>query len=402
MLGHLADGEQARQPAEALLSGLKRSSSETIGRVGHRRQSCPFASLWGLLVTRFGRWLIALLEPASSVGASSGDGTPSPTANKLRNAGLQYETPAAPLPDMESTNTPQSPKKDVSARYLADLAGKVVAPTSLLAALAYHFGREMTLRRTSYFGIDPSLLGFSAQDYVVRSADALFIPLGALALTGLIALPSHLLVLWLSKRYSPRLISGGAWVLLAVGVALLGFGSASALTRIPILSRYLLAPLSPGLGVLLVWYSVYLITKVTPTVGIVSLKRATPAWVGSVAMILVLSITVLSLFWAATEYAHALGRGRARALAQDLASLPDTTIYAKGRLFLVGPGVTEERISEASSAYAFRYSGLRFFIRSNGKHFLLPDRWSRTAGSAIVLDDNAEIRLEFRPGGSVT
>src|SRR3954453_23501261 len=63
---------------------------------------------------------------------------------------------------------------------------RVIAPVTLLSALAYYFGRQYVSARSSYFGIDATLLGFSTQDYLVRSADALFIPLGALALASLL------------------------------------------------------------------------------------------------------------------------------------------------------------------------------------------------------------------------
>src|ERR687891_1139456 len=49
-----------------------------------------------------------------------------------------------------------------------------VAPTTLVGALVFYFGWTRTRAWWLYFGIDPSVLGFSNQDYVLRSVNALF------------------------------------------------------------------------------------------------------------------------------------------------------------------------------------------------------------------------------------
>lgn len=244
------------------------------------------------------------------------------------------------------------------------------------------------------------MLGFSAQDYIVRSADALFIPLGALVLAALLCLILHLFVLRESRHHPDRL-RFVAKALVALGAVLLGIGIASVFWAVPLVGRaYLLGPLSPGVGVLLIWYSFYLLIVIVPGNKGASLRPSMPRWFPSASLGIVLSAILLSLFWTTTEYARALGRGRARLLSQDLSALPRATIYSKDGLALTGPGIEEALIGGDGAAYNYRYTGLRFFIRSDMKYFLLPEQWSRQQGSAIVLSETVEIRLEFQPGRS--
>jgi hypothetical protein len=99
-----------------------------------------------------------------------------------------------------------------------------------------------------------------------------------------------------------------------------------------------------------------------------------------------------------SEYARALGRGRAERLAASLGTRPSVTVFSKQRLFVSGAGVVETRLPQGDAAFAFSYSGLRLLIRSGGKYFLLPEEWSRRGGVAIVVADTADLRLEFGPG----
>jgi hypothetical protein len=63
--------------------------------------------------------------------------------------------------------------------------------TGVLTALAFYFGWTFTDARSRYFDIDSSALGFSTQDYVLRSTGAIFLPLGAILVLALIAAWVH-------------------------------------------------------------------------------------------------------------------------------------------------------------------------------------------------------------------
>ena len=109
-------------------------------------------------------------------------------------------------------------------------------------------------------------------------------------------------------------------------------------------------------------------------------------------------LVVLSLFWACSLYAGALGTGRSREYARELAKRPSVVVYSVQSLALASP-VREDRISDPDAKYHFKYTGLKFVTRSADKFFLLPEGWRRDTGVAIILDDNPEYRVEFLPGG---
>ena len=55
---------------------------------------------------------------------------------------------------------------------------------TLITALAYYFGYRREQAFADFFGIDPSALGFTTNDYVLRSVDALFVPVTVVLLVA--------------------------------------------------------------------------------------------------------------------------------------------------------------------------------------------------------------------------
>jgi hypothetical protein len=80
----------------------------------------------------------------------------------------------------DSSLTPSngSSRERANFRGVLEAIGLVVAPTTLLTAVALYFGVKLTASRADYFGIDQSTLGFSTRDYLLRSTDAVFVPVG--------------------------------------------------------------------------------------------------------------------------------------------------------------------------------------------------------------------------------
>jgi hypothetical protein len=159
---------------------------------------------------------------------------------------------------------------------------------------------------------------------------------------------------------------------------------------LPFETHYLFAPLSLGIGISGLAYSDHLERR-TRDRGEELGRLSVPA------VVLVAFVVCLSAFWSASEYAAALGRGRAQALAASLSSRPAVTVFSKDRLALSGPGV-EESSTGSETAYPFRYAGLRLFIETGDRFFLLPEGWSRERGTVIMLRDSPTIRLEFGSG----
>src|SRR6478672_9671421 len=97
------------------------------------------------------------------------------------------------------------------------VVGTVIAPTTLLTALAFYFGRLHATGFCRYFGVDYTLLNLTAADYLVRSADGMIVPLGVAAVVALLVLWLHqLLPSLVPRRHRGR---GAAILMVIVGVA---------------------------------------------------------------------------------------------------------------------------------------------------------------------------------------
>lgn len=135
---------------------------------------------------------------------------------------------------------------------LVDTLQRFIAPPALLSALAFFYGWTLTDARSSYFGIDPSTLGFGTNDYILRSTDALFVPLGVmlLVLLCLLAVTATLNGKLESDR-SHGWIRHGARLMSVVGGAATGAGVWAMFRPLPLLTYYLLPPVLLGGGVAL-------------------------------------------------------------------------------------------------------------------------------------------------------
>jgi hypothetical protein len=303
-------------------------------------------------------------------------------------------------PQAASREPGETPKADAASRTrtVLELLALVATPTTLLIALAFYFGWKLTESRAAYFGIDYSTLGFSTQDYLLRSADALYVPLGGIVVAGLVALAAHMFVSdCLTHGRRLQLLHRLVPAMAAIGAVLFVTGAYGVFRQLPFEIHYLFVPLSPGFGIVLLAYAGYVHDRLASLDSAASATgpRLSP---GSVGIVLISLFVVLSLFWATSLYATALGRGRAERLAVDLSSRPGVVVYSEEQLGLSGPGVIEEALAETSSVFGFRYGGLRLLIRTDDKYFLLPDGWTRSIGTVIVLPDAAGLRFEFTVG----
>src|SRR2546423_8248003 len=225
-------------------------------------------------------------------------------------------------------------------RRVLALVGALVAPTTLVTGLAFYFGWRREQAFAGYFGVDPSTLGYSTSDYVLRSVDALFVPFVVvlLVLFGAVALRSVLAV-HLARRELPPIVG-----LLGAGALVVGILLAAGH---PVSSSYIyLQALGIGVGALLI-------------ADAFAHRTASPGPVRYVAV----AIALISAFWATSEYADSRGFRQARRLAADLRANPQATIYSAQDLDIqwrrfVG-GCTDLRVAKLrSGAYRYRYTGL--------------------------------------------
>jgi hypothetical protein len=324
-----------------------------------------------------------------------------------RSRGSVQATPSASDDSAKETNvgistqgdgaeTEGNARQPLGLRGALEIIGLVAAPTTLITAVAFYFGWTFSNSRAAYFGIDYSTLGFSSADYLLRSGDALFVPLLVILLVSLAGLVLHAVVMrWIDEGRRPA-VRRGAQIGGAIGLVIFVYGAVTVFRPAPFPTHYLLSSVSLGVGISLLTYAPF----VVQAIGVAdepALRRPRPV-LQSAAVTLVVLVVVLSIFWASSQYASALGRGRAQNLERSLSSRPAVVVFSRQALGIDAQGVTVTRITEPESAYRFRYSGLRLLIRSGGKFFLLPNGWSRAQGVAIVLADTEDIRLEFSPG----
>ena len=263
----------------------------------------------------------------------------------------------------------------------------------MLTALLYYFGRAHAYWFFHHFGVDISLVGLSSQDYVLRSVDALFVPMVVLLSFGLV-------LLWVHSILSARVFAGpdqrerlgtAAKIFVVTGLVVVAIGLAGLL--VPALKRtyHLVYPISLGTGTLLLMYGLSLQRRARGSRRPAGGLRTAALLEGIAAFLLV----ALSLFWASTNYAAEVGETRAIQYAREFEELPRATLYSKEQLNLKVPLVEEIVCSESDAGYRFRYEGLRLMLRSGGHYFFLPESWTYRRGVAIVVPERDAVRLDF-------
>ena len=271
----------------------------------------------------------------------------------------------------------------------AKLLKEVVAPTTLATGLLFYFGWSHAYWFFDYFGVNSTLLGLTYQDYLMRGLDGLFVPIVVVAGVTLVAVWSHRLLgarLEQLERYGRR-----SWwppVLGGTGVVLCANGLSRIFVVTPLNRPLAVAPISLAAGVAMIAGAVHLRTAGQPRSDVV----------GLVEYVAVFMLIGLSLFWAANDYAAAVGRSRAAQFARELPSYPEAIVYSEHDLNLSGIEVVNCADSEA--AYRFRYDGLALVMQSDDHYVLLPKWWSRQEGVAVVLPRNDSVRLEFMRAGA--
>ena len=280
-----------------------------------------------------------------------------------------------------------------SVREVLEWLSLIVPTLTLLTALLFWFGWTFTNTRAAYFGIDYTTLGFSTSDYVLRSAEGIFVPATVTLLVVLAALSIHAAVSSVLRFARGRtVVRTAAWIVVVVGLAATVVGVWAMFAPLPVASYYLLAPVLQGGGIVAVAYGVYVLRS--PAAA----ARVGPAPWERYGYWVVAMLVILNLFWVFSLYASALGVGRAQELELNLATRPSVTVFSTHSLAFGNP-VVSTRLDDPDSLYRFSYTGLRLLIRSDDKYFLLSEGWSRQTGVAIVLVDGPDIRLEFEPGG---
>ncbi|MFD4958921.1 hypothetical protein [Microbacterium sp. NPDC058389] len=272
--------------------------------------------------------------------------------------------------------------------------GSVVAPITLITALMFYFGLQHAHSYFHYFGVNHTVMGLTTQDYLIRSADGLFVPLTVLAAAVLLSLWTLRLVTGLV----PAEKKAAAYRIGALFAVLLG-ASAATIAIIGLLqpTRFERASAVPGLslcaGVLLLALASNLYSR-----GGSARRSATAGWVGIVEWGALFVAVSIGLFWSVTNYSASVGELRAFRTADELEKQPDVLLYSRDRLSVPGATAHERACSPPESSelsYRYRYERLKLVLASDQSYLLLPTNWPAGGGIAIVLPRTESVRLEF-------
>lgn len=306
---------------------------------------------------------------------------------------------STPPPDEVATTTADGP---FGLSRLGKLATEIVAPTTLLTAVFFYFGWSHAYWFFDYFGVNSTLLGLTTQDYLMRAVDGLFVPITVAAVAGLavvwvpVMLPERLRTR-LRERFAPV----ATRIATAVGMLLVVNGLLRIVWLTPFNQTLALAPLCLGSGIIVLMYAARQRRRdraaLTPAVPNAAARGY---WIPWTEWSAVFALIGLSLFWAANDYAAAVGTARAKEFVQAIASHPTVVVYSAQSLNLDQVGVGETHCRDAKAAYGFRYDGLVLVIQAGDQYVLLPQRWTPEHGHTIVLPRTDSLRLEFLPSSS--
>lgn len=290
-----------------------------------------------------------------------------------------------------------APPEDVQATAMQSTVSVLTTlgpPVTIATALMIYFGWARTQQQARYMGLDGSLFGYTAQDYMLRSINTLFIPLLVMSVLVLGWLTIHTRIAGSLRRPKRRALLYKA----GRGIFAIGLTTAAGSVLVVTIDRSiapLAVPLALATGTAVAAYGQWLVTAASPPSR--TARPATMPWQRALRTLMVGGIIALALFWELSEYAGVVGRGTALQIARSVDSLPRATVFSTIPLGIEAPGVHEERVDAGSgeAQARFRTTGLRLMVRSGGRVFLLHEKWTPQRGTVVVLPDSDAVSWQF-------
>ncbi|MEV0172496.1 hypothetical protein AB0I00_15440 [Streptomyces sp. NPDC050803] len=294
------------------------------------------------------------------------------------------EPPDPPPSDPEPEPDPPEPPPAPQPRNWFELIGTAGSLLSLFTAVLFYFGWASTDAETRALGLRDTLFRLSTADYLLRSVDALYFPVLALAAAAMAAAVLHRRVESDPARAEPALrILRHAWLPAPLLVPLYYVSPG------PVFD--LLIPLAAIVGVLL---SAYARTRPDPAATAPEPHRAARIWAPA------LLVAVVSLFWAVYAYAVIIGEARAAETTATVTDgFPAVVVFSEQDLLIRGNGSCVAAVDTDGSPYRFRYAGLRLFHVSGDRLYLVPRYWAPWDGKLYVLHEgDPGLRIEYVSG----
>jgi hypothetical protein len=290
----------------------------------------------------------------------------------------------------EQSGAPASP---VILQRWVGVIGAVVAPTTIITALCYYFGYVYTRKKLAFFGVDCDALGFTTSDYVVGSVGVLYAPL-LLLIVGWFA------AVWVGAyagRFirsgrQPRLIRTGGRVMLALGAIFVVTGVTGVV--VPWLTpgwagvSWAFAPITLGSGGLLVVAGYWVLSTSMRDTG-----THEPGPTTRVSRTVAIAISLLALFAVMNSFATRLGDNAARTAAHDLWTKESVVSVVTDERLDVPANMIAETLVEAQPQRAprFRYQCFRALVARGDVWVLVPAKWSRDNGFAVIVPADSSL-----------
>lgn len=297
--------------------------------------------------------------------------------------------PADPEPEPDPPEPPDPvpappPPSPPQPRNWFELVGTAGSLLSLFTAVLFYFGWASTDAETRALGLRDTLFRLSTADYLLRSVDALYFPVLALAAAAMVGAVLHRKVESDPTRAEPVLrVLRHAWLPAPLLVPLFYLSPG------PLFD--LLIPLTAIVGVLV---SAYARTRPEPDGTAAVPHRSARIWAPA------LLVAVVSLFWAVYAYAGIIGRGRAAETTATVTDgFPAVVVFSEEDLLIRGGGSCVAAVDVEDSPYRFRYAGLRLFHVSGDRLYLVPRYWAPSDGKLYVLHEgDPTLRVEYVSG----
>lgn len=261
--------------------------------------------------------------------------------------------------------------------------GALLTSASSLAAIGYFFGWRQDSEMLRHFGLQPTDVGRTPTDYLLRTASLLYVALPAVAVAAVVLV--GLVVQAVLRRRAPDRLP--APVLLWAGLAVLVAGVLVSLVGdLRDASVSLAGPLLVLAGLAL---------------ARVGWPRAAPDWVTpQAAGWAAVAAGLAGVLWLTSAYAAVRGRAIAERYASHPDSLPAVVLYSDEPIaqLLGGPGRLGAEFLDGKRYY--KYDEIRLLAAGNGKWFLVPREWRTGRGLVAVVPESDHARMiVVAPGG---
>lgn len=282
-----------------------------------------------------------------------------------------------------STSAGGRAARNQSASDLVRLVATIGSPLAMGTAFLFYFGWVRAREQARYLGFDSSIMDLSTVDYVLDSIDVLYIPLILLILAAVVLGGIHeRLVVPARDRPRQRLILSRAarplrwsWLLwVPVGIVLNAFSSLDSFA----------IPFGITLSLVCAMYGR----------SLQRLAGRVDPWTRT-RKALVLSLLVLVAFWDVERVARGFGTGYAELIVAQPQRLASVTVYSANNLAIRAPGVVETKLHGPDPEYRYEYTGLRLLRQSDGKYFMINERWAAGQGRVFVIRESDRLRIEF-------